>query len=586
MSAVELTSATALLKRQGILSRIGRSAVGVAALSVLALIMLAAICAPLITQNDPGHADINLVNAPMFTDTYLLGGDNSGRDVFARLVFGGRLTLLGALTTVAVSIGLGVSLGLIGGYYRGKFDALVSWVCDLLLVMPSKIVLVALFAVVGPNTMVTMAVLGVMVTPSFYRLVRNLVISVRKELYIDAAQVSGLSDARIIGRHVLLSVRAPIVVHTATIAGLAIIMQAGLEFLGLGDPNSPTWGGMLQDAFTAIYSDPLLMVWPGVAIGVTVASLILLGNVVRDSFDPQTVVRRTRQAVQDRVADTSASMPVPSDSMLTVTNLSIGYAQERDAVKKVVENVSFHVRRGKVLGIVGESGSGKTQSSLAVLGLLPRGGTVLTGAIQFDGQDLLAPGAAKTVRGRRIAYIPQEPMTNLDPNFTIGFQLTEPLRAAAGLSKSAARIRALELLDSVGIPDPMRVMRSYPHQISGGMAQRVLIAGAMSCNPDLIVADEPTTALDVTVQADILDLLRGLQQERGLSMILVTHDFGVVADLCDDVVVMRNGEVIEGGPAQAVFADPQDDYTKTLLASTLDGTATRATIDQERGVGV
>jgi peptide/nickel transport system permease protein len=577
MLSTELDRTTRPLRRTGILARILRNPMGTASLIVLTLIVLAAILAPLITVNPPGRADIGMVNAPPFTDGYLLGGDNAGRDVLSRLVFGAQLTLLGALSTVIVSLLLGVTLGLIGGYYRGRFDAVAGWVCDLLLILPSKIVLVAMFAVIGPNTMLTMAVLGVMVAPSFYRLVRNLVIAVRKELYIDAAQVSGLSDARIIGRHVLFAVRAPIVVHTSMIAGLAIILQAGLEFLGLGDPDSPTWGGMLQDAFTSIYSDPLLMVWPGIAIGVTVGAFILLGNVVRDSFDAPAAVRPRRRAV----AAGSDAVTAPEGSICHVSGLTIGYAQASGDDKVVVDGVGFDVQRGRVLGLVGESGSGKTQTSLAILGLLPKGGAVLGGGISFEGKDLLAPGAARALRGRRIAYIPQEPMSNLDPNFTIGHQLIEPLRAAKGLSRTEAREAASALLERVGIPDVERVLRSYPHQISGGMAQRVLIAGAVSCDPDLIIADEPTTALDVTVQAEILDLLRGLQRERGMSMVLVTHDFGVVADLCDDVVVMRDGRVIERGTAEEIFGDPQQEYTRTLLASTLDGTPARSVLDKK-----
>jgi len=589
MLSTELDQTTRPLRRNGVFARIVRHPIGVSALAVLALIILAAALAPWITLNPPGLARLDMVNAPPLTGDYILGGDNAGRDVLSRVIFGAQLTLGGALTTVVVSLTLGVSLGLIGGYYRGRFDAAAGWVCDLLLILPSKIVLVALFAVVGPSTIVSMAVLGVMVAPSFYRLVRNLVIGVRKELYIDAAQVSGLPDSRIIGRHVLYAVRAPIIVHAASIAGIAIILQAGLEFLGLGDPSAPTWGGMLQDGFTAIYSDPLLMLWPGAAIGITVASLILLGNVIRDSFEAPAVSAPRRRSDSERVRPSTsesavdvAASDVDEDGLCVVSGLRIGYPKADGSFTEVVKDVSFRVRAGAVLGLVGESGSGKTQTALAILGLLPRGGTVLGGRASFAREDLLARGTAKAFRGRRIAYIPQEPMSNLDPNFTIGYQLTEPLRAIQRLSQREARAKALGLLADVGIADPERVFRSYPHQVSGGMAQRVLIAGAVSGDPELIIADEPTTALDVTVQAEILDLLRGLQRERGLSMILVTHDFGVVADLCDDVVVMKSGRVVESGTTAAVFDAPQDQYTRTLLASTLDGTAARTSLDHEK----
>jgi peptide/nickel transport system permease protein len=238
----------------------------------------------------------------------------------------------------------------------------------------------------------------------------------------------------------------------------------------------------------------------------------------------------------------------------------------------VVNDVSLDIRRGEVHGLIGESGSGKTQTAWSVLRLLPAGGEILHGSVRFDGEDLSRVPEAKMrdIRGRRIAYIPQEPMSNLDPSFTIGSQLTEPMRIKLGLSKSEAKAKALGLLGQVGIPNPERTFASYPHELSGGMAQRVLIAGAVSCEPDLVIADEPTTALDVTIQAEILDLLRELQQELGVTILIVTHNFGVVADLCDRVSVMQKGRIVETGPARAIFADPQHPYTRSLFDAILD----------------
>jgi ABC-type dipeptide/oligopeptide/nickel transport system ATPase component len=230
-----------------------------------------------------------------------------------------------------------------------------------------------------------------------------------------------------------------------------------------------------------------------------------------------------------------------------------------------------------VHGLVGESGSGKTQTAFSILGLLPQGGRVTAGSILLDGKELAGANEATYagIRGKRLAYIPQEPMSNLDPAYTVGSQLTEPIRINLGVSKQDATDRALDLLARVGIPDPKRTFASYPHQISGGMAQRVLIAGAVSLEPDLIIADEPTTALDVTVQAEVLDLLRGLQTDLQLSVILVTHNFGIVADLCDWVSVMQTGRIIESGPVRSIFHDPQHEYTRSLLDSILDDAAPR-----------
>ncbi|HZB21124.1 MAG TPA: ABC transporter ATP-binding protein, partial [Blastococcus sp.] len=227
--------------------------------------------------------------------------------------------------------------------------------------------------------------------------------------------------------------------------------------------------------------------------------------------------------------------------------------------------------------LVGESGSGKSQTAFAVLGLLPPTARTSAAHLTFDGTDLQRLSAAERnrLRGRRIGYIPQEPMSNLDPSFRIGSQLTEPMQHHLKISKAEARQRALDLLARVGIKDPERVFDSYPHEISGGMAQRVLIAGAVSCDPELLIADEPTTALDVTVQAEVLDLMRSLVAERDLGVLLVTHDFGVVADLCDTVAVMQAGRIVEEAPAGRLFDAPQHEYTRMLLGSTLEHTPSR-----------
>ena len=269
---------------------------------------------------------------------------------------------------------------------------------------------------------------------------------------------------------------------------------------------------------------------------------------------------------------TSRRPSAPSEIVLSVKDLRVGYEQGDGSTIEVVHGVSLDIRKGEVHGLIGESGSGKSQTAFAVLGLLPKGGSVTGGSIDYEGTRL-ENGDERVyagIRGRRIGYIPQEPMSNLDQSFTIGSQLTEPLRVALGMSKKEARDKALSLLERVGIPQPVRTFKAYPFEVSGGMAQRVLIAGAVSTDPDLIIADEPTTALDVTVQAEVLDLLRDLQAERHMAMLLVTHNFGVVADLCDRVTVMQSGLFVETGPVRAIFQRPEHPYTKSLLASILD----------------
>ena len=251
--------------------------------------------------------------------------------------------------------------------------------------------------------------------------------------------------------------------------------------------------------------------------------------------------------------------------MLEVEGLSIAFDTP------VVSDISFTVNRGEVVGIVGESGCGKTMTALGVLDLLPPGGRVTGGRVLFDGVDISsASGRAPAYRGSRIGLISQEPMVALDPSFTIGSQLREPLRAHRGLGGAAARREALALLERVGINRPDAVYSSFPHEISGGMAQRVCIAIALAGQPDLLVADEPTTALDVTVQAEILDLLRSVQQEHGMGLIIVTHNLGVVADICDRTIVMYAGESVESCSTDDLFQSAAHPYTRGLLASSPD----------------
>jgi peptide/nickel transport system ATP-binding protein len=258
---------------------------------------------------------------------------------------------------------------------------------------------------------------------------------------------------------------------------------------------------------------------------------------------------------------------VPGAPLLEVTDLSVAFTGHKETVT-VVDHVSFSVQAGKTLGIVGESGSGKTVSSLALVGLLPRNATV-TGSARFDGRELvgMSPRQLRNVRGDEISVIFQEPMTSLDPSFTVGNQLMEAYRNHKGGSKAAARERAIEMLRLVGIPEPQKRIAEYPHSFSGGMRQRVMIALALICSPRLLIADEPTTALDVTIQSQILELLRELQDEFGMAIIFVTHDLGVVASVCDDVSVMYGGQVVEQAPIDDFFAAPRHPYSRGLLDS-------------------
>jgi ABC-type dipeptide/oligopeptide/nickel transport system ATPase component/ABC-type dipeptide/oligopeptide/nickel transport system permease subunit len=568
------------LIRQSLITRIVKNPIGLATSIFLLIVLLVAVFAPLLTSFNPAATDTNnLMVGP--GGAHLLGTDSAGRDILARIFFGARTTLISAVVVVVTALAIGLPSGLIAGYYGGKFDGISAWIANMLMSLPSIIVLLAVRAALGPSIFVSMIVFGVLISPSFYRITRTAVMSVRNELYVDAARVSGLSDWLIISKHIFGVVRAPIIIQSAMVSGIAISIQSGLEFLGLGDTSMISWGVMLNEGFRNIFVNPILVLWPGIVIAVTIGSFALLGNALRDALeDTQKLSAKSKKvsAALQAAVDHSAAPADAGDHLLSVSKLSVGYPQGDGSLKKVVSSVSFHVDKGEVLGIVGESGSGKSQTAFSILGLLPGNAKIATGHIVFDGNELVSSGAGAIsqkamtqFRGKRIAYIPQEPMSNLDPAFTIGYQLVRPMTEVLGITKKEAKERAIKLLDMVGINNPERVFKSYPHEVSGGMAQRVLIAGAVSCEPDLLIADEPTTALDVTVQAEVLDLLRDLQKRLGMGMVLVTHNFGVVADLADRVVVMQYGRVVESGNVRDILRTPKEKYTQVLLSSMLEG---------------
>lgn len=559
-------------------SRYLRDPVGVAAGLIVVIVAVLGIIGPLIAPYSPNTADFAAVNAQPFSPGHVLGGDGSGRDILTRLLYGAQKTLIACVIVLLVSMLIGAVSGLVAGFRGGRFDAVAYWISDAVMSMPGIVLLIALYAVAGPNEIVAMAAFGVLIAPGYFRLVRALVQGVRGELYIDAARVAGLSDVRIVGRHVLWAVRGPVIVQSSFVLGAGIGIQAAFGFLGLGDPTAPSWGTMLQESFTNIYNNGWAVVWPAGIITLMTLVFVLLGNAARDAVQPTaTRSRRALRRLRSTASrDLSSLAAVPATTataagglgLLHVSGLRIAYPVG-DGLREVVRGVDLSVQRGEIRGLVGESGSGKSQTAFSIVGILPPEALILRGSVYLDDVDLLSDDRARRqARGRRIAYVPQEPMSNLDPSFTIGAQLVYGMRAAQRVSRRDATRKVIALLASVGIRDPELVFRQYPHEISGGMAQRVLICGALASEPDLIIADEPTTALDVTVQAEVLDLLRSIRDERGIGVLLVTHNFGVVADLCDSVSVMKDGRIVESGDVETIFASPQHEYTRALLAAT------------------
>lgn len=578
--------------RGSVFVRLLRRPAGLVSLAVLALILLVAILAPWISPHDPNEVILSQARA-LPSWAHPLGGDNTGRDVLSRLIWGTQITLWGAFVSILTSLVLGVPSGLAAGYFGGATDRIGTWISDALQSVPGMIILLIVGANTGNDLTILMVTVGVFMAPGYFRLTRSTVLAVRGEMYVDAARVAGLTDLRIMSRHVIRQVFAPIVIQSALTAGMAMGMQAGLQFLGIGGGTTPGWGAAMNEGFQVMRTAPLLLLWPSIALGVAIAAFAVLGSTLGDVINSKQPVlsRKQRRAVEaanaaNRAAPkstTTGSISVAAvDSAVRLENLRVNYETAAGEVE-VVHGITLDVAPGEVLGIVGESGSGKSQTVFSMLDLLPKSGYYTADAIWIGGEDVTTLSRKDRARllGSEIGYIPQEPMTNLDPSYTIGAQLTEPLRAVHGMNRAEARERALAMLERVGIVDPARVMKSYPHELSGGMAQRVLIAGAIAGKPSVLVADEPTTALDVTVQAEVLELLRELQQEYRMALVIVTHNFGVVADICDRVVVMRSGSIVEIDDVGPIFAHAEHPYTRELIAASLDGAASRDELDRE-----
>ncbi|MCR2783540.1 MULTISPECIES: dipeptide/oligopeptide/nickel ABC transporter permease/ATP-binding protein [unclassified Microbacterium] len=561
-------------KRAGAFRRLLRKPLGLGSLVVLLAIVLLGLFEPLLSTHDPMYASLDHINAAPGTPGWPLGGDQYGRDIWARVLTSINVSVISALIGAGVGVAVGSVFGLIAGYVGKRTDAIASWVFNLLMTFPALILVMVLYPVMGSSYQGMMFIFGLFLAPGIFRLVRNLVEGVRNELYVDAARVSGLSNWRILSRHVFYIVRGPVIISASFLASSAIGVQAGLAFLGFGSTQTPSFGSMTNDAFINIYSQPIQLVWPALFLALLNGGLILLGNAYRDVLaGPQSTVKKKRSlaaAVPEPAADPDAAAETMRGGLLSVRNLRVQYPMPDGNYREVVRGVSLDVNPGEIVGVVGESGSGKTQTAFSILGLLPKEARITADELTLAGDSLLgkSPGELRKLRGGVISYIPQEPMANLDPSFTVGSQLMEGLTKS--MSRKEAKDSILALLERVGIPDPRRTFASYPHQISGGMAQRVLIAGAVVSRPKLLIADEPTTALDVTVQAEILDLLRELQGELGMGVLLVTHNFGVIADLADRVVVMRDGELVEEGPVREIFQSPKQRYTQELVGAILD----------------
>jgi peptide/nickel transport system permease protein len=542
-------------------------------LSFVVLLVLVAIFAPFVANHDPNAIFVGDTFDGPNSNTWL-GTDDLGRDLFSRLVFGARVSMRTGLLIILLALAIALPLGLIAGYRSGWVDNVIMRVMDALSSIPALVLALAVVAMLGPGLDKIIFALGPVIAPGYVRLIRAQALAVREETFIEASHSLGTAERKILIQRILPNVASPLIVAVAISSGGVLIAEAGLAILGFGVlPPDASWGAMLQRGYGVIRSEPWQILIPGFVLAATVLAFNTVGDGLRDAMGlgvPKVTGLKGRLGL---TTVTAPARPQPGSSapapLLAVEGLSVEFITDAGPVT-VIEDVGFEVNKGEVLGIVGESGSGKTVSSLSIMRLIPSPpGRIIDGSVRLEGRELLTLDVEEMrhIRGREIAMVFQDPMTSINPAFTVGQQLVDVLRLHSPRKKEEARARAAELLDMVGIPDPRRRLDDYPHEMSGGMRQRALIAMALAGEPKLLIADEPTTALDVTVQAQILDLLKALQQDLDMSIIFVTHDLGVVADLCDRVAVMYAGQVVEQAGIDELFERPRHPYTEGLLSA-------------------
>lgn len=570
----------------GFLRRLRSQRLAVASLAFVGILILAAVLAPLYLP-DPNKG--NLIYAfDGFSKKHPLGLDELGRDELARLVYGTRVSVPIAALSVLIGLVVGTAVGLISGYFGGWLDGLLQRTTDILMVFPSVVLALFLVGVFGNSVSILVVAVGIGLLPKFIRLSRGLTLSAREELYVLNARAMGASSKRILFRHILPNVMAPLIALASLGMGLSILAVAGLGFLGLGvQAPTPEWGAMMGTGVHYLFSHQRLVTIPGIAIILTVLAFNLIGDGLQAALDPRggpPKRRRPRRLAQRDIEPRSGGHPpftlrapvasddqgVPDDVVLSVRSLTIAVQLPTSSLI-AVNDVGFDVRRGKTLGIVGESGSGKTVTMLSILGLAESPLQIAGGSAVLNGADLLGASDPERRRqlGSAVGTIFQDPMSSFNPVLRVGGQIEEAVRNhRPDLSRSSARAKALHAMSTVGLTNLDRCYDQYPHEYSGGMLQRAMIAMAIVNDPILLVADEPTTALDATVQAQVLEALRIAQQATGAAVVLISHDLGVIAGMADDILVMYGGRVAESGPTYEVLRHPTHPYTKGLLRST------------------
>ena len=536
---------------------------------LLLIILTLSILAPILPLKEPNITNTADRFMVPFEGGHILGTDHLGRDLLSRLLWGTQLSLAVGFAAAFIAATFGSILGAIAGFYGQKTDNIIMRFIDMLMAFPYILLALAIVAALGPGLFNALIAVALVNIPFFARNIRGVTVTLANKEFIEAARLSGMSNLRILIVEIFPNLLPMIVIAMSTTVGWMILETAGLSFLGLGSqPPQADLGSMLGEARSALITNPHTSFVPGIMIFCIVIGINLFGDGVRDALDPRLKKGSLIRPLPQTIYEGGDTQPTPSTKLLSVQNLSTQFHVNQD-VYQSSNDVSFEIQEGECLGLIGESGSGKSVTALSVTSLVASPpGVIKKGSVNYKNETLLALPYEKlrSIRGNKISYIFQDPLTTLHPLHTIGDQLLEALQAHdSKLSASESISKSKDLLKSVQIPNPDNVWDVYPHQLSGGMRQRVCIAMALINNPELIIADEPTTALDVTVQAQILNILNSLRKERKLSILFISHDFGVISQLCDRVIVMYAGSIVEEGPVKNIMQQAAHPYTSELI---------------------
>ncbi|AKK03846.1 dipeptide/oligopeptide/nickel ABC transporter permease/ATP-binding protein [Corynebacterium epidermidicanis] len=562
------------------------------ALGFLMLVAFMALFAPLLTSYDP--LESNMPVQPPSAE-HFFGTDAIGRDIFSRVVYGSRASLIIGLCATISALAVAAVLGSIAATAGKAVSEVLMRVLDIIMSFPGIALAAVFVAVFGNSVPVLVFAIGFLYVPQLSRVVRANVLSEFGEDYVSATKVMGASIPHILFKHVARNTIAPIAVFATVLVADAIVFEASLSFINAGvKPPLPSWGNILADGKQLLLTGAWWPTFfPGLMILITVLALNILSEGLTDAMASPRIKRTVRVTDDDPSINPKKSLGALSDAeaqeslttslaklhdaetaenrrlvytrnekpLIEVKNLCIAFPEAHGDVN-IVDHVNFTVSPGETMGLVGESGCGKSLIAMCIMGLLPPTARI-TGEILFDGKNLLemSPEQRNALRGHDMAMIYQDALSSLNPSMLIRTQLNQLIRRGGKRS-------AEELMELVGL-DPVRTLKSYPHELSGGQRQRVLIAMALTRNPRLLIADEPTTALDVTVQHQVVDLLNELREKLGFSMIFVSHDLALVAKLAHKITVMYAGQVVERGQTREMLADPHHEYTRGLLGAVL-----------------